>query len=103
VSRIPFDLPEGESELVAGFHTEYSSMKFALIQMAEYVNMISVAVLATHLFLGAGIPASRACRPACPASLVLAEGGVPALRLHLAAGTLPRFRYDQLMTSAGRC
>ena len=59
VARTPFDLPEGETELVAGFHTEYSSMRFALIQMAEYINMITVAVLATNLFLGgwhSGIP-----------------------------------------------
>jgi NADH-quinone oxidoreductase subunit H len=105
VSRTPFDLPEGETELVAGFHTEYSSMKFALIQMAEYINMITVAVLCTNLFLGgwhSGFPG------------LLPEGllfGFPVFgfvyfTLKVAAllfvfiwlrGTLPRFRYDQLM------
>jgi NADH-quinone oxidoreductase subunit H len=100
VSRIPFDLPESEAELVAGFHTEYSSMKFALIQMAEYVNMITVSVLAVDLFLGgwhSGLPG------------LLPEGGffgVVWFALKVACvlfvfiwlrGTLPRFRYDQLM------
>lgn len=99
VARIPFDLPEGETELVAGFHTEYSSMRFALIQMAEYINMITVAVLCTNLFLGgwsSGIPG-------------LTSEGLPGFLwwgLKVAAllfvfiwlrGTLPRFRYDQLM------
>jgi NADH-quinone oxidoreductase subunit H len=100
VSRIPFDLPESEAELVAGFHTEYSSMKFALLQMAEYVNMITVSVLAVNLFLGgwhSGLP------------WILPEGslfGVVWFSLKVGAvlfvfvwlrGTLPRFRYDQLM------
>jgi len=49
-NRIPFDLPEAETELVAGYHTEYSSMKFAMFFMAEYANMITVACLATLLF-----------------------------------------------------
>src|SRR5262245_24746818 len=51
-NRIPFDLPEAETELVAGYHTEYSSMKFAMFFMAEYANMITVACLATILFFG---------------------------------------------------
>ncbi len=99
VARTPFDLPEGETELVAGFHTEYSSMRFALIQMAEYINMITVAVLATNLFLGgwhSGIPG-------VPSEGLLGFvfwGGKVALLLFIfiwLRGTLPRFRYDQLM------
>jgi NADH-quinone oxidoreductase subunit H len=95
VSRTPFDLPEGEAELVAGFHTEYSSMKFALIQMAEYVNMITVGVLVTDLFLGgwhSGLPGVAPSFLWFAAKLAFMLFFFVWLR-----GTLPRFRYDQLM------
>jgi NADH-quinone oxidoreductase subunit H len=99
VARIPFDLPEGETELVAGFHTEYSSMRFALIQMAEYINMITVAVLCANLFLGgwhSGIPGL----PSQGLFGFVWWGAKVAFLLFVfiwLRGTLPRFRYDQLM------
>ncbi len=99
VARIPFDLPEGESEIVAGFHTEYSSMRFALIQMGEYINLITVAVLATNLFLGGW----NSGAPFLPSTGLLGFvwwGGKVSFILFVfiwLRGTLPRFRYDQLM------
>jgi len=150
-NRIPFDLPEAETELVAGFHTEYSSMKFAAFFMAEYANMITVAAMTTTLFLGGWQPlfpvwlGSNFVAPgllALAGAICLYHGLHPARRLDrltlpafavvffiLAAvmlipalsgvlmplfwfiaktgfllfafiwirGTLPRFRYDQLM------
>ena len=113
VSRTPFDLPEGEAELVAGFHTEYSSMKFALIQMAEYVNMITVAVLCANLFLGGwhsgvpGLPETLSGLGFLPAWLqafplpgfvyFAVKVSVVLFTFIWMRGTLPRFRYDQLM------
>jgi NADH-quinone oxidoreductase subunit H len=150
-NRVPFDLPEAENELVAGFHTEYSSMKFASFFMAEYANMITVSAMATLLFLGGWNPPWPAAYGSnlLPsilfgiAGLVLLYHGVNAVRkrdkltfpafgiifLGIAGifllpmvqswllplfwfcaktgailfafmwirGTLPRFRYDQLM------
>jgi NADH-quinone oxidoreductase subunit H len=156
-NRVPFDLPEAENELVAGFHTEYSSMKFAAFFMAEYANMVTVTAVATLLFLGGwqppfpepysdflpiaifalggliaayhGLhPARRKDKYTLPAAGVLFLGiaaifglslFVPVLKTILMAlfwfcgkigillflfiwvrGTLPRFRYDQLMRFA---
>ena len=156
-NRVPFDLPEAENELVAGFHTEYSSMKFAAFFMAEYANMVTVTAVATLLFLGGwqppfpapysdfvpiavfaagglialyhGLhPARRKDRFTLPAAALLFLGiaalfgasfFVPVLKAILMAlfwfcgklgvllflfiwvrGTLPRFRYDQLMRFA---
>jgi NADH-quinone oxidoreductase subunit H len=152
-NRIPFDLPEAETELVAGFHTEYSSFKFAMFFMAEYANMITVSCLAVLLFLGGWLspfPESWGWQFYLPAAglilggLALIVGGItsgqltaklifpvlgiaclgagslcllPALQPIILGpfwfiakvflllffyvwlrGTLPRFRYDQLMT-----
>jgi len=152
-NRVPFDLPEAETELVAGFHTEYSSFKFAMFFMAEYANMITVSCLATILFLGgwfSPFPDSWSWQRFLPGAVLLALGAYLAYdtvakmrgiaRLQLAVvtlltlgagavcllpgvalviqgpfwflgkvlfilffyvwtrGTLPRFRYDQLMS-----
>jgi NADH-quinone oxidoreductase subunit H len=153
-NRVPFDLPEAENELVAGFHTEYSSMKFASFFMAEYANMITVSCMATLLFLGgwvapwpaqygsslvpaaifaaAGVmalyhginPARRRDRYSLPAFGVIflivaavfllpwvqswliplfwfgAKTGLILFAFIWVRGTLPRFRYDQLMRFA---
>jgi NADH-quinone oxidoreductase subunit H len=149
-NRIPFDLPEAENELVAGFHTEYSSMKFACFFMAEYANMVTIACLATVLFLGGWHPLFPAPYSnwvptavlIAAALLLFIQGGkigrkgdhitfpifgiaalvlaavfaIPFLQTYLVPvfwfgakagsllflyiwvrGTLPRFRYDQLM------
>jgi len=91
-NRAPFDLPEAETELVAGYHTEYSSIKYALLYMAEYINMVTVSALAVTLFWGGWKG------PILP--------GVVWFFIKLAVfiwmfmwvrATLPRFRYDQLM------
>jgi NADH-quinone oxidoreductase subunit H len=99
VARIPFDLPEGETELVAGFHTEYSSMSFGLMQIAEYINMITVSVLATDLFLGGWYSGLSFL----PSHGILGFVWFAAKVFFVLfvfvwlRGTLPRFRYDQLM------
>jgi NADH-quinone oxidoreductase subunit H len=101
VNRIPFDLAEAEAELVAGFHTEYGSMKFALIQMAEYVNMITVSVLATSLFLGGWLAPLPALESVAGIDLglawFLAKVAILLFVFIWLRGTLPRLRYDQLM------
>ncbi|MGB7548548.1 MAG: NADH-quinone oxidoreductase subunit NuoH [Terracidiphilus sp.] len=105
-NRSPFDLPEAESELTAGYHTEYSSMKFAMFFMAEYANMITVGCVATLLFLGGWtspfgnllhLPENivvQALLPMC--WFVLKVFSFLCLFVWV-RGTLPRFRYDQLM------
>lgn len=102
-NRAPFDLPEAEGELVGGFHTEYSSLKFAMFFLAEYINMVTVSALATTLFLGGYL---------APWPLSLWDGAnsgwLPVLwwviKVQLfifvfiwLRGTLPRLRYDQFM------
>ncbi len=94
-NRAPFDFPEAEQELVAGYHTEYSSMSFAMFFLAEYINMVTVSAVATDLFLGGWQG------PFLSASIgwiwFLLKVAVLLFIYIWARWTLPRYRYDQLM------
>ena len=99
-NRLPFDLAESEQELVAGWHTEYSSMKFLMFMMAEYANMIAVASVATVLFLGGWsgpVFGPALLQIALPILWFVAKVSVLILFYFLLRSTIPRFRYDQLM------
>ena len=96
-NRCPFDLPEAESELVAGYHTEYSSMKFSMFFIAEYANMIAVSAVGVTLFFGGW---HGPFLDSIPMLSVLYFVGKVILFMFFyiwLRGTLPRFRYDQLM------
>jgi NADH-quinone oxidoreductase subunit H len=103
-NRLPFDLPEGEGELVGGYHTEYSSLKFALFYLAEYINMTTVSALATTLFLGGWhAPWPLSVWPGAnanwwPLLWFLAKVLILLFCFIWLRGTLPRIRYDQLMS-----
>jgi NADH-quinone oxidoreductase subunit H len=94
-NRAPFDFPEAEQELVAGYHTEYSSMRFAMFFLAEYVNMVTVSAVATDLYLGGWHG------PLLPESWgwiwFLFKVGCLLFFYVWMRWTLPRYRYDQLM------
>lgn len=98
-NRAPFDLPEGESELVGGFNVEYSSMSFALFFLGEYANMILMSAMTTILFLGGWLPPLN-IEPFTwvPGAIWFALKIAFCLFLFLwVRATLPRYRYDQLM------
>jgi NADH-quinone oxidoreductase subunit H len=103
-NRLPFDLPEAESELIAGYHTEYSAMKFSLFFIAEYANMVTVSAMVATLFFGGwDIPFTDWDEGGGALQLV-ATGLVMFLKTLFfvflfmwVRWTLPRFRYDQLM------
>jgi NADH-quinone oxidoreductase subunit H len=97
-NRLPFDLPEAETELVAGYHTEYSSMKFALFFLAEYTNMIVSSALVTTCFLGGWTLFGLEKLGWLMALLIFASKMMALLFVYVwVRWTLPRFRYDQLM------
>jgi NADH-quinone oxidoreductase subunit H len=99
-NRAPFDLPEAESELVAGFHTEYSSIKFAMFFLAEYINVITVSALATTMFLGGWLPPpflSRFDSGLFPVVWFTLKVSLFLFVFIWLRATLPRLRYDQFM------
>ncbi|MEE4244117.1 MAG: NADH-quinone oxidoreductase subunit NuoH [Kangiellaceae bacterium] len=103
-NRAPFDLPEGESEIVAGFHVEYAGMAFALFFLAEYANMILISCLTAIMFLGGwlspfqGIPYLEQWTAWIPGTFwLLFKAGFSLFGLLWLRATFPRYRYDQIM------
>jgi NADH-quinone oxidoreductase subunit H len=98
VNRAPFDLPEAEQELTAGYHTEYSGMKFAMFYMAEYISMIAVSMIAAAMYLGGyhfiGVDKYPLLGPIVYAIKVF----LMLIGMVWVRGTLPRIRYDRLMS-----
>jgi NADH-quinone oxidoreductase subunit H len=109
-NRLPFDLPEAETELVGGYHTEYSSIKFALFFMGEYAAMISISAMMVTLFLGGWtLPIFGLDRPAdtllegvLHILIFLGKLCVLLVMIIWVRWMLPRFRYDQLMNLGWR-
>lgn len=103
-NRLPFDLPEAESELVAGYHTEYSAMRFATFFMAEYMAMTVLSALLVTLYFGGwslpwwqGWPDAPWMTAACGLAVLFAKVGAVLFFMVWVRWTFPRFRYDQLM------
>jgi NADH-quinone oxidoreductase subunit H len=104
-NRLPFDLPEAEQELVGGYHTEYSSMKFAMFFMGKYAAMFVASALMATLFLGGwSLPFAPFNAPAQTLNVGLAHIGIFLAKVCVflffyiwVRWTIPRFRYDQLM------
>lgn len=109
-NRMPFDMPEAENELVAGFHTEYSGMKFGFFYLAEYINMITVSAIASSFFLGGPFLLPFGLQNLIPMSMpIIGKPSVIWLILKILfmlftfiwiRGTVPRYRYDQIMSIA---
>jgi NADH-quinone oxidoreductase subunit H len=109
-NRLPFDMPEAENELVAGFHTEYSGMRFSFFYLAEYTNMVIVSAIGATCFLGGHYLLPFGLQSLIPATVPIIGG--PSVILFLAKvvfllfvfiwvrGTVPRYRYDQVMAIA---
>jgi NADH-quinone oxidoreductase subunit H len=103
-NRLPFDLPEAEPELVGGFHTEYTGLKFGLFFLAEYANLITASAVITTLFLGgwhipfaSEIGLSGMVLDIAQIAAFLVKVALVVLFFIVIRWTLPRFRYDQLM------
>ncbi|HXW75911.1 MAG TPA: NADH-quinone oxidoreductase subunit NuoH [Candidatus Eremiobacteraceae bacterium] len=96
-NRAPFDLPEAETELVAGFHTEYSSLRFGTFFVAEYINMITVSAIATILFLGGGDGPFVSTIPLLSVLWFVLKVCFFIFVFFWIRATLPRLRYDRLM------
>ena len=103
-NRLPFDLPEGESELTGGYHTEYSSMRFAMFFMAEYAGVFLMSAIITTLFLGGFHPpfpyefGTTSLNGLIGFACFGVKAGTLILLFIWIRGTLPRLRYDQLMS-----
>jgi NADH-quinone oxidoreductase subunit H len=106
-NRLPFDLPEAESELVAGYHTEYSGMKFAMFFLAEYANMITASALIATLFFGGwdvpfttwdNVPPWTVLKTLVTFAAFALKTGLFLFIYIWVRWTVPRFRYDQLMS-----